>query len=299
MHTLIIPFVAHNVNLRPSLHVVGTPASTAISGFGHAALRLIAEISGQPFADKGTALVIKSYDLLPGRSKARLAMQADAGKARSGTEAGMFDERLGIISGAFVVRFEATAKAIVSLEEELPALRDLFHTLAFSGGVLQVTGKLKFHADDDKGLLAFKGLPGHHRVLVDRTEMLSTFAEHMGVDHLDALSRLLVLSQEQRKSWGKKPTTQKADSDEAAQEEIPVDETPYIGRLVPMSIGYRAIELPQQRNTGTPYQHVYAEPVTGIARVQALSSYIRSEEGFSAFWVHTNNNTAYISKGEI
>ena len=300
MHTLVIPFAAHNVNLRPSLHVVGTPAATAISGFGHAALRLIAEITGQALADQGSALVIKSYDMLPGRSKARLAMKADAGKAKAGTEAGMFDERLGIITGSFVIRFEASASALHQLEEHLTDLKDLLHTLGFSGGVLQVTDKLNLNANDDNGLIAFKQIPGHHRVLVDRTEMLTTYAEAMGVDHLDALAQLLVISQEQRKTWGQGQAAKKSADDQVNQEGGEQEEDiPYLGRLVPMSIGYRAIELARPRNTGTPYLHAYAEPVTGMARVQALSSYIRSEEGFSAFWAHSHNDRAYISKGEI
>ncbi|AYG47825.1 hypothetical protein DV532_26440 (plasmid) [Pseudomonas sp. Leaf58] len=300
MHTLVIPFAAHNVNLRSSLHVVGTPAATAISGFGHAALRLIAEITRQSFVDRGSALVIKSYDMLPGRSKARLAMRDDAGKARAGTEAGMFDERLGIITGSFVIRFEASSGALFQLEEHLIEVKDALHTLGFSGGVLQVTDKLKINANDDNGLIAFKQLPGHHRVLVDRTEMLTTYAEAMEVDHLDALAQLLILSQEQLKAWGQSQVAKKSVGEKAVQEaEASEDDIPYLGRLVPMSIGYRAIELARLRNTGMPYLHVYAEPVTGLARLQALSSYIRSEEGISAFWAHSHNDRAYISKGEI
>ena len=293
MHTLVIPFEAHNVNLRPSLHVVGTPSATAISGFGHAALRLMTEISGQAFADKGSALIIKRYDMLQGRSK-----EADAGKAKEGTEAGMFDERLGMIIGYFVIRFEASASALHQLEGHLIDLKDLLHTLGFSGGVLQITDKLRLNVNDDNGLVAFKQLPGHCRVLVDRTEMLATYADAMEVDHLDALVHLLIISQEQLKTWGQGQAAKKSAEDQVDQEGEE-EEIPYLGRLVPMSIGYRAIEIARPRNSGTPYPHLYAEPVTGIARLQALSSYIRSEEAFSAFWAHSHNDRAYISKGEI
>lgn len=317
MNTLVIPFVAHNVSLRSTPHIMGTPSATAISGFGHAVCRLIKDSFSLDIEDQGAALAINRYSFHVGRPKHALATKADAQKARDRKMASMVDERVGTLRGAVVLRFESSPLDSQALASRLDELKEFLHLLRFAGGHLEITHKLAIYQEDD-GEMAFRSLPGYFRVIVDRTPWISAFAEHSKTDNLEALLGLLLASENQMRNYGALPTGTKAEDGQEQASVEPVQlvadeddfaayaveevatfdpESIYLGRLIPIDIGYRLIEQPQERNTGMPYLHAYAEPVLGVARLQALSSYRKSKEGFSAFWVHQAQENTYIAQG--
>lgn len=315
MNTLIIPFSASNVGLRASPHVVGAPSATAIAGFGHALCRLISEAMGFEIKEQGTALALNRYSLLSGRPKHALAGKTQASKAREGAGAPMVDEHLGHLTGALLVRFEAGSVDTQAIASALDGLKDLVHLLRLAGGHLQVAHKLSLFPDDD-GKNAFRSLPGYYRVIVDRTPWITSYAKAKEIDHLESLVKLLLASERQMRNFGQEtspvPDTSASVEVEAEQQADDYDEFDlaadaqesafdpdrlYLGRLMPMDIGYRLIEEPTTRNTGMPYLHAYAEPVLGVARLQALSSYRKSKEGFSAFWVHQDEANTYLALG--
>lgn len=315
MNTLIIPFSASNVNLRSTPHVVGAPSSTAIAGFGHALCLLIGEALGFEIKEQGTALALNRYSLSPGRQKHVIGLKTNKhpDKARQGDLAPMVDERLGNLTGALLVRFEASSVDTHAMASALSGIKDLVHLLRLAGGHLRVTHKLGLFTDDD-GQDAFRSLPGYYRVVVDRTPWITSYSQAKGVDHLESLLGLLLASEGQMRSFSQvvdhdpaAPDAEASESDaddldefELASNALAADFDPnkiYLGRLIPMDIGHRLIEMPTKRNTGMPYLHAYAEPVLGVARLQALSSYRKSKEGFSAFWVHHAEANTYLALG--
>ncbi|MBD8615704.1 hypothetical protein IFT69_18545 [Pseudomonas putida] len=315
MNTLIIPFSASSVSLRSTPHVVGVPSATAIAGFGHALCRLIGEAFGLEIHERGTALAVNRYSLLPGRPKHALARKTQGSKARDGSGSPMVDERIGHLTGAILVRFEASSIGTQTVASALDGLKDLMHLLRLAGGHLQVTHKLSLFQDDD-GPAALRTLPGYYRILVDRTSWIASYAKLKEIDHLESLVKLLLASERQMSSFShdalSSPDVSVSPEVEAepplegfeefyieadAQESTLDPDKVYLGRLLPIDIGYRLIEKPTSRNTGMPYLHAYAEPVLGIARLQALSSYRKSKEGFSAFWVHHNEANTYLALG--
>lgn len=73
----------------------------------------------------------------------------------------------------------------------------------------------------------------------------------------------------------------------------------YYGRLIPVDIGYRLLEAPQPRrhrySDEHPYPHAYAEPVTGLARLQIVASCRKHQAPI--FWKHTDMTPFLIVKG--
>ena len=326
MNTLIIPILASNVNVGPSLHAVGLPSSNAITGFGHAALRVIKDMTGANPSDQGSALVINKYTLLPGRQKPQKASKGDMDKVKKGDlDASLSDERLSVIEGWVVVRFGIGLSGLTSIQDKLSEIWEQLHRLAFAGGVLSIPSKLILLEGDEDGSEAFKKLPKNSRIIVDHTHELQMYASAYGLDFFEAMIRLLVLSEDQGNNFNKSRTPEPAktsgseipaDCDDTPEiipqtptSELPMDqqsiedrevfENSYLGHLVPIDIGYRALEEPQNREARGGYKHVFAEPVTGIARIQLLSSLMRKKESNNAFWHHHNQHPMYTSRGSF
>ena len=327
MNTLIIPILASNVNVGPSLHAVGLPSANAITGFGHAALRMIKDMTGASPSDQGSALMINKYTMLPGRQKPQSADHGDRGKVKGGTlDASLSDERLAVIEGWVVVRFGVGLTGLTNIQDKLTEIAEQFHRLSFAGGVLSIPSKVLLLEGDEDGMAAFGKLPKNARIVVDQTQDLQQYASAYGLDFFEAMIRLLVLSDEQGQSFNRSKqidavpekdqedgthddkTVQEAPleepvgdlpMDQASVEDRAVFESAYLGHLVPIDIGYRALEEPQDRNARGHYKHVFAEPVTGIARIQLLSSLMRKKQASNAFWHNHNQHPMYISKGTI
>lgn len=320
MHTLTVPFLACNVNVRPSLHVVGLPSANAINGLAHAIVRLINQLMGVSVADHGAALALNTYTLLPGRQKHQLAMKGDLADAKSASGAPMIDDRLAMIEGWLVLRFDASLSDVGKIGLRLEDLAEQIQRLSFAGGTLEILENLRLNENDDLGNDALGKLPSYSRLVVDQTNYLGAYAACYEIDHFEAMVRLLVSSEQQMENFNKpavaKETKQGeqvdevgnlsqttcSEDDQAINEELDADkadwETAYLGRLVPIDIGYRALETPKPRNARGGYLHVYAEPVTGLARIQLVASYLR-QKGDSAFWKHHNKHPIYISTGVL
>lgn len=329
MNTIIIPILASSVNVGASLHAVGLPSANAISGFGHAALRLIKEMTGANPSDQGSALVINKYTLTTGRKKPASAEQGDMSRVKAGSlDASLSDERLAVIEGWVIVRFGVGLTGLSTIQDKLSDIAEQLHSLSFAGGVLSIPAKLRIFENDDNGSEAFGKLPANARVVVDQTHDLERYAKAYNLDFFEAMIRLLVLSDEQGKSFYSAKAVEVSDEREATPEPdasiepkedndsltlesstLPMDdqsvedralfEQTYLGHLVPIDIGYRALEEPQNRTARGHYQHVFAEPVTGIARIQLISSLKRRKDSVHAFWQHTNEHPMYISKGAV
>lgn len=325
MNTLIIPILASNANVGASLHAVGLPSANAITGFAHAALRLIRDFTGANPSDQGAAFIINKYTLLPGRQKPQKAEHGDRGDTKKGAlDASLSDERLAIIEGWVVVRFGVGLSGLTMIQDKLSDIAEQLHRLGFAGGVLSIPSKLRLFEGDDSGFEAFSDLPPNARVVVDHTQDLERYATAYDLDFFEAMIRLLVISHEQGAQFYKykvsediseeKPSEEKSTETQTEESTIdcpllPMDqhlvedravfESAYLGHLVPIDIGYRALEEPQERTARGSYLHVFAEPVTGIARVQLVSSLMRRKESETAFWQHFNNHPMYLSKGAV
>lgn len=317
MHTLTVPFLACNVNVRPSPHAAGLPSANAINGLAHAIVRLISQMMGVSVADHGAALALNTYTLLPGRQKHQLAMIGDDEAAKKGKGAPLLDDRVAMIEGWLVLRFEAGISDMSKIGLNLEDLAEQIQRLGFAGGTLEILENLRLIENDDLGNNALCKLPSYARLVVDQTDYLGAYAACYEIDHFEALLRLLVSSEQQMQNYNKPAAAKeiqegeegdKADQttcseeDQAINDELEADkadwETAYLGRLVPIDIGYRALEAPKPRNARGGYLHVYAEPVTGLARIQLVASYLR-QKADNAFWKHHNKHPIYISTGVL
>lgn len=301
MHTLIIPVIASNVNVVSSPHAVGLPASTAISGFGHAFLRLVSQMLAISLTDKGTAMAIQSYTVLDGRSKHTVADVNSKSKASAGDMASMVDERLAYIDMHLLVRFDCSSDALIKLHDNLLQLQGEVSRLGFSGGALQSSGPICLVEHDTTGRESLGKLPFDSRVLLDRTYLISLAQALFEESALDSIIRLLKQAEEQSKDY-EAFSIRRIEIDKRT-EKTPEDiiDLKYLGNLCALQVGYRAIEEPKARSTRMQdrYLHVYAEPVIGLCQLQTAGSLLRMDSeslnAESVFWKYQAKHPYYVS----
>ena len=325
MNTLLIPFTANNVNMSPSVHVFGTLSMTGLAGFGHAVVRMISGIVGQPLADHGAALALTEHHYFPHYQRPAWSKRPGYAKAVGGAPLQEF--RIGSLAGFAIVRFEAKDEAFIAIRQHLSLIAHNLAKLRFAGGQFfpDPRGVKLFESDSD-GALALTKVPYDARVYVDHTHLIQRYALHHEVNDLEALLSLIT-----RESSPDAPSGSTAEADstttpspEACEsapdasldelgDEVDFDFSvfdsedsdwgdveaqtlldqegwleEYYGRLIPVDIGYRLLEEPLPRRhrytEEHPYLHAYAEPVTGLARLQIVASC--RKRGAPIFWTH-------------
>lgn len=305
MHTLIVPLKVYNANVLTTPHASGLPGSTGITGFGHALIRLIHQLTGVMLEDKGTGMAVNTYSLQEGRPRHVLAGHKKNADAANGKMSSVVDERLATFDLNILVRFDCDMEKLTVLRQQLTVIASQVNRLNFSGGAIEVSGSLVVVEDDHTGLAALELLPYDARLLVDKTFVIQQVSELFEEDALDATLRLLKKSEEQNKDY-------RAFADKSAallaREDIPecpdeILDMTYWGTLSAIHVGYRAIESPRSRETrqGDRYQHVYAEPVIGLCRLQSVGSYLATQSNLhnqcsdAYFWQHLVQHPYYVS----
>ncbi|AYG48050.1 hypothetical protein DV532_27610 (plasmid) [Pseudomonas sp. Leaf58] len=311
MNTLLIPFMANNVNMSPSVHVFGTLSMTGLAGFGHAVVRMISSVIGLPLADHGVALALTEHHYFPHYQRPSWTKRPLYAKAVGGAPVQEF--RIGSLAGFAIVRFEAKDEAFIAVRQQLSLISHNLGKLRLAGGQFFPDPRgVKLFENDSDGALALAKVPYDARVYVDHTHLIQRYALHHGVDDLEALLALVtqpntpdtpriaeapdgqsvlvaecgeqvpeqaleMLSDDlefdfsifdSEDEWGD------VDAQVLLDQEGWLEE--YFGRLIPVDIGYRLLEEPVQRRhrytDEHPYPHAYAEPVTGLARLQIVAS---------------------------
>ena len=335
MNTLLIPFQANNVNMSPTVHVFGTLSMTGLAGFGHAVVRMISDIVGAPLADHGVALALTEHHYFPHYQRPSWSKKPSYAKAVGGAPVQEFrvGSVAGYAIVRFEAKDEAlisTRNNLSLISHNLGKLR-----FASGQFFPDPTGVKLFESDSD-GAQALAKVPYDARVFVDHTSLIQRYAASHHVNDLEALMALITLKYTPDVFGGAPEQDEKPEAPiedehtlELALEEITeevefdfslFDEDPslwvdvdaatlqaqegwieqYFGRLIPVDIGYRLIEeLTDRRHRYSdehPYPHAYAEPVTGLARLQIVASC--RKHNAPIFWTHQSSSPFLTVKGQ-
>lgn len=287
MAYVVIPSLqVRDFNAEANQYVVGIPSMTGFTGFGHGLERYLQTL-GWSLAVEGVAVMLHELELHAGHPKCPAALQG----AKDFINPPIIEEIKGDLRVTLVIRLvgEDSDALVTQVENSFstPALRLALTQWIYSnpccGGSCQDMKGLRLipatEQQDDEYLLAMlqrlqpqdKGfwvVPRYDLLLQHQLE---------GQDVLDALFDT------QRR------TQQKLES----QTEPRWRRDAWIWNekrwLVPLAVGYQAIEAPQQREGARDgARHVYAEPLTSIGELVYATHWLwQADFTFEhVFWVH-------------
>lgn len=253
--------------------VAGYPAPTAIAGLGHKfALDLSSTGVGQ-VSSAGTAVVVHDHSLMAGHVKLPLE---DKDKIRQNKGASILDEQRARATISVIIALDL--RADVQDDDLIEQSEKLVPTMYFGGGkVFPAVGrrmaKVAVAKETDGLVEAIRSLPPGY-VLLDRADLLESAPADR--DPLDAL--LDIVEMVPQDTGEKEPKYTRRNP----------------GWLVPVFVGYQAIERTKQRRglrNPNAIGHVFAESVYSLAEFRSVRGLISKdpETLTSAFWKHTYN----------
>lgn len=273
IHVVIGPLTVDGMTAQQPDIVAGYPAPTAVAGLGHKfALDLSA--SGKfRVRSAGTAVIVHDHSLMEGHVKLPLE---DKAKIRQNKGANILDERRARVTASLIIQLEC----VTDVEDEalLAAAERIVPTLYFGGGKVfpkaeGTTSKVTVAKSGEALIEAIYSLPAGY-ALVDRSDLLDGAPTDR--DPLDALLDILEL------------VPHDAGEGQAAYSRR------NRGWLVPVFVGYQAIERQRQRSglrSPDAVAHVFAESVYSVGEFRSIRSMISQDSGSlsRAFWKHTHN----------
>ena len=297
---LVIPnYRAQNVNAEANQYVAGLPAITGFTGFAHQQIRLLNQPIDMGLLENGTAIVIHDFHLRAGHPRCPAYM-----KDENGSEAASIVEefkadiqlslliRVGIDKSRLDEDDEVDDIADNMLKNHFigeqhndatryyanPTLQNRINHSFLAGGHCIKTGKVGFLRNSELSDWLKKEMsPGYF--IKDRYDLLAEDKAE-GIAPLDSvLNSMTVFKTDDNSEYqrGRK------------------------GWIIPVAVGYQAIELPQQRPQARGgHPHVYAEPVTGLAEAVSAKR-IANEKRLTRqaiFWTHqyqAENSLYYVT----
>lgn len=261
---------ANSSNVESNSHIAGLPAITAFTGFAHALERR--HFTPHGIQISGTAVLVHRFHLRRGHPKCPAAlaqMPPKAGDINSPIVDelkgdGIFslllrldlpeDDSSGDGFGDFLDTPEFDAEQIAAqIARRLPAY-------PLAGGAIVDSRGVDWLEGPDQVKKRLSGM-GDASLLIERNDLLQPpdpddTAEDGGHDYLDRWLRALALLPDETGHFRR------------AQK----------GWIVPLALGYRALEPPQQRaDSRTNAAHVYAEPVCGLGECRPLRQILRTD----------------------
>ncbi|MEN9501649.1 MAG: hypothetical protein RI964_934 [Pseudomonadota bacterium] len=291
MAYVVIPSLqVRDFNAESNQYVVGIPAMTGFTGFGHGVERELNRL-GWELQVEGVAVMLHDLRIHEGHPKCPAAMQG----AKDFINPPIIEEIKGDMRVTLVLRLvgdyddEALTEklnASFAAPETRQALYDWIHAHPCCGGSCHDLKALRLlvstDADDDALLLnVLRRLQQHDKGfwVVPRYDLLLQ-QQADGQDVLDALFDT------QRR------TKQKLEHHSEVRWRRDAwirDEKRWI---VPLAVGYQAIEVPQQRGGARDgVRHVYAEPLTSIGELVYAAHWLwQADFVFErVFWVHRHD----------
>lgn len=286
MAYVVIPGLqVKDFNAESNQYVVGIPAMTGFTGFGHGLERELNRL-GWALQVEGVAVMLHDLQLHEGHPKCPAAMLG----AKDFINPPIIEEIKGDMRVTLVLRLvgnyddEALSEKLedrFASVEMRQALYDWIHAHPCCGGSCHDLKALRLlvatETEDDAVLLkALRRLQQHDKGfwVVPRDDLLSE-RQAEGQDVLDAL-----LDTQRR--------MKQADGHWRRDGWIG-DEKRW---LVPLAIGYQAIETPQPRHgVRKAAPHLYAEPLTGLGELVYASHWLWRADFVmdSVFWVHRHD----------
>ena len=288
-YVLIPSLQVKDFNAESNQYVVGIPAMTGFTGFGHGLERYL-QFLGWELAVEGVAVMLHDLRLHEGHPKCPAAMQG----AKDFVNPPIIEEIKGDMCVTLVLRLVGEESDALAGKVEntfnTPALRLALANWIYAnpccGGSCQEMKGLRLipatvQAGDAYLLATLQRLQQHDKGfwVVPRYELLLQQQAH-GQDALDALFDT------QRRTKQQLPH----------QSEARWRRDAWIREqkrwLVPLAVGYQAIEVPQQRaGVRKGALHVYAEPLTSIGELLYASHWLW-QANFTlerVLWVHKHD----------
>lgn len=274
-YLVVGPLSVDNLNATHPDIIAGYPMPTAVAGFGYKLSLDIERIAAGEYKSLGTAVVVHSHSELGGHSKNPVE---DSKKGA----ASIIDEFRARAELSFVLALEGLDDGgdLIDLQAIGDKLELQSPEWFFGGGKVFPNGlgtrKLVIATDADGLEAALSKVPAGY-VLFDRHDLLEK-GKSEGRDTLDALLDLVEVTKVVDGDGKDLKTTYTRKQE---------------GWIVPLSVGFQAIELPKVRaksriNDGvTP--HVFAETIYSAGEYKSLRTRIAlkgSEALNGAFWSH-------------
>lgn len=281
---VVLPqMVIHNFNAESNQYVVGIPAMTAFTGYAHSLERAM-HAAGWLVSVEGVAVLLHDLRVHEGHPKCPSAMQG----AKEFINPPIIEEIKGDMRVTLVLRLVFDHKSRSSLDwvqdqfDDDPRLVDdvqewLFR-LPCCGGSCHDVGQIRLlhsQQQDDSGeyplQTALQTVLRQDRAFViqSRADLLQE-AQSLGQDALDALFDAMRVVRDEHGQWQRQQS----------------------GWIVPLAVGYQAIEVPQQRGGARDgARHVYAEPLTSIGELVYAAHWLwQTDFVFErVFWVHRHD----------
>jgi CRISPR type I-F-associated protein Csy2 len=299
---LVIPnYYAQHVNAEANQYVAGLPAITSFTGFAHQQIRLLNQPSNLGLLENGTAIVIHDLQLREGHPRCPAYMKDENG----GEAASIVEEFKADMQVSLIIRV-GIDKRVIDEDDEVadiaqdtilkhhfigerykdetryyanPSLQNQINHSFLAGGHCVKTGKVGFLFSSQLSDWLQKEMAAGY-FIQDRYDLLVDDKAH-GISPLDSVLSSM--------------TTFRTDANSQYQRSRK-------GWIMPVAIGYQAIETPQQRPQARGnYPHVYAEPVTGLAEAVSAKRIAHEEKDLThhaVFWMHqyqAENSLYYVT----
>lgn len=293
---LVIPnYCAQNVNAEANQYVAGLPAITGFTGFAHQQIRLLNQPIDFGWQENGTAIVIHDFQFRAGHPRCPAYMKDENGsEAASIVEEFKADMQLSLIIRVGIdnnIDDDDATNALIDhhfigkrQKDETcyyanPTLQNRINHSFLAGGHCVKTGKARFFDSIQLSDWLKKEMsPGYF--IKDRYDLLAEDKAE-GIAPLDSVLNSM--------------TVFKTDAGSQYQRGQK-------GWIIPVAVGYQAIERPQQRPQARGgHPHVYAEPVTGLAEAVSAKRIANEEKRLTRqaiFWTHqyqAENSLYYVT----
>lgn len=257
------PFPVDNASTTSNLTVDGLPGMTAFGGFVHALQRHVRQ-QGYAISFDGVAPIIHEFSRIEGHPR----LPSDARRSSEKMSSRVIDTRLCRLRVSLLVPVsvpegkEADLDRFLDNRQEI--IRDFLLNARLAGGSIFLSSGCVFN-----WLPRWEDVTGHLRKLrygwfiKDRRDLIASgMAE--GNDPLEVMLEHLKVSKEQN---------------------------PGKGWIVPLAVGFQAIETPElrpsHRNPSQSYPFAWAEGISGLAELIPLSRLIFSDEPIEGVtWRH-------------
>ena len=266
------------VNAEANQYVAGFPGVSAFTGYGHLLERKINEkFPENRVLVNGVSIISHEFQMDEGHPK--ISASTDGAKTHQIVTPPILEE----------IKADMTISLVFSImikenpEEELPEIGDFAHVFLDSfpmcGGSCWNKNPVETFLDKIELWERLEGFSDGH-VLIERMDLLGATENNgqpVGCDDHDSLSDLLnVLTVHKHESDGK--ITWRRNQP---------------GWIVPIAVGYQAIETPQKRLSVRDAQpHVYAEPLIGLGEFVSIKKitfgFLTGQEE-KVFWAHKND----------
>jgi hypothetical protein len=273
-----VPMVVYNANVNGNAHTAGIPSMTSIDGFAHNIERKLKAVDKELFVESWN-YIIEKLEYRMGTKKYSLS---GFKKIKSGAiNSPMEDEKLAHIEQVVILKIHTNlSEAEIKQKTDNGELNSIFNNIAFSGGTTRIRRrKSNFNISFFSDLKSALRTVNPNAILIeDKTELIKELKME-GENNLATLIRIT-----------------NSENDE------------YHGYLIPVAIGYHAIseKIVRLNQRAKDNKHIYAEPVTGVARARTVASSLihLHDEDFKPSWSNVmldednkNSNNYYIVKG--